>query len=101
MKPKLIKTLQSIFFSNGVKCDSEQFLIEDIESLISQSVEQERQTLKKLVLKLIKSHIDGDNSAFKQTALAVADELRLNGKYELYMYILAQYQLVNTFEITD
>ena len=37
MKPKkleLIKTIQNILFANGVKCDSEQFLIEDILGLI-------------------------------------------------------------------
>lgn len=55
----------------------------------------------KLVLRLIKNHLDGDDQAFKQTALEVADELRLNGKYELYLHILAQYDLVNSFKITD
>lgn len=55
----------------------------------------------RLVLKLINAHIDGDNQKFKEVALDVAEELRLNGKHELCEYILAQYGLIRTFEVTD
>jgi hypothetical protein len=55
----------------------------------------------KLVLKLIQAHLEPDNQKFKEVALEVAEELRLNGKHELYQYILAQYGLVRTFEVTD
>ena len=55
----------------------------------------------KLVLSLIKAHLDNDPKVFKEKALDVAEELRLNGKYELYEYILALYGLVRTFEVTD
>lgn len=55
----------------------------------------------KLVLQLIRANIDNDAQKFKETALDIAEELRLNGKHELYEYILAQYGLVRTFEVTD
>ena len=35
----LRKSIESILFANGVKCDEEQFLIEDIEHLLSKERE--------------------------------------------------------------
>ncbi len=55
----------------------------------------------KLVLSLIANHVAGDNQAFKEKALDVADELRLMGRHELADYILAQYKMIRTFEVTD
>ena len=47
----LRKSIESILFANGVKCDEEQFLIEDIEHLLS----KERETLLKRVEREIKT----------------------------------------------
>lgn len=55
----------------------------------------------KLVLALFKAHLDSDEHKFRETALDIAEEFRLNGKHELYEYILAQYKLIRTFEVTD
>ena len=55
----------------------------------------------KPVLALIKAHLDRDEEAFKIECLKIAHELSLNDKQELSLWILAQYNLVNTFEITD
>lgn len=55
----------------------------------------------KPVLKLIKAHLSSDDVGFKDAAMEVAKELELNGEQELYLYIYAQYGMVNTFEITD
>lgn len=42
-----IQTLKNIFFANGVKCDSEQFLIEDINNLIKEVEEETRKEERK------------------------------------------------------
>lgn len=55
----------------------------------------------KPVLALIKAHLDHDEETFKIECLKIAHELSLNDKQELSLWILAQYNLVNTFEITD
>ncbi len=49
------------------------------------------------VLKLIKYHQEGDQQAFMDAAMEVANELSINGEQELMLYILAQFNLVNTF----
>ena len=44
---KMATTIKSILFANGVKCDSEQFLIEDILALLTQQrTELEQQKVK-------------------------------------------------------
>lgn len=55
----------------------------------------------KLVLALIRAHLDNDEYKFKETAIDIAEEFQLNGKHDLSEYILAQYGLVRTFEVTD
>ena len=45
------KTIKSILFSNNVKCDSEQFLIEDIQSLL---IEERKKMIKKMDKKCLK-----------------------------------------------
>lgn len=55
----------------------------------------------KPVLTLIKAHTEKDEYKFKEAAMEIAKELELNGKEELYMYIYAQFGLVNTFNIGD
>lgn len=55
----------------------------------------------KPVLKLIAAHYQKDEYAVKEASLAIAEELRLNDKDELYLYVLAQLGETRTFEITD
>jgi hypothetical protein len=55
----------------------------------------------KPVLAMIRAHLDGENHVFKQNAVEVARELSMMGEMELSEYILAQYHLVRTFEVTD
>lgn len=53
------------------------------------------------VLKLIAAHYQNDEYLVKQASLEIAEELRLNDKEELYLYVLAQLGEVATFTITD
>lgn len=55
----------------------------------------------KPVLKLIQAHTQSDEYKFEEAAMEVARELELNGKEELYLFIYAQFGMVNTFEVTD
>lgn len=55
----------------------------------------------KPVLALIAAHRSGDEYGFKTEARKIANELRMNDKDELAMYILAQIGDIRTFEVTD
>ena len=55
----------------------------------------------KPVLGLISAWHDKDEPIFKKYAMQIAEELVLNDKQELALYIYAQFGLCNTFEVTE
>lgn len=55
----------------------------------------------KPVLAMVRAHAEGKHHEFEQHAVEVARELSIMGEIELSEYILAQFNLVRTFEVTD
>jgi len=67
----LRKSIESILFANGVKCDEEQFLIEDIERLLAKEILNKRRNFE--VIEKIKNNVkildDNSGTKLKETIL--------------------------------